>query len=181
MIKPVPVMTATLALLLSSVAGAQTTVYETRDAEGNVSFSDESSPGSEAVDIQRTSVADAPTPLPEDTEAPREPDEGPAEAVGESGGTETIYDNRDDDYLYDDPRLRREEIRRREEPGTTDVESVRQDERRGAAGYDEANDGNTMEQADRAAERSDITGPDAEYRDTGRPEERPAHEGGMRR
>lgn len=183
MIKPVSVTSSLLALLLTSGAWAQTTVYETRDAEGNVSFSDESSPDSEAVDIQRTDVADAPQPMPQDAEQPAaqggESMQGREQGQAQGPDGEVIYGD-GDDYLYDDPRLRREAVRNRENPGAIegDAEDVRQDERRGAAGYDEATGGDRTEQADRAAERSDITGPNAEYRNT----ERPVHEGGgMRR
>lgn len=178
MIKPVPLTTAALALLLTSGAGAQTTVYETRDAEGNVTFSSEPSPGSRAVEIQPTDVANAPKPSPQDSEQPAEQSAGQAQEPA-SGGTETtIYGGGGDD-VYDDPRLRREAIRDRGEPGAVEGagETVRQDERQEAKRFDETNSGDAMENADRNAERSDVSGPDAEYRDT----ERPEHGGGMRR
>ena len=181
MTKPVPfATTAALALLLTSGAMAQTTVYETRDAEGNVTFSDESSPDSEPVDIERTSVADAPKPMPRDPEEePPEQGGGPAqETAGEGGPGTTIYGD-GDEYPYDDPRLRREALREGADPGTIEGDdgTVRQDERQGAARYGEANSGDPIENADRNAERSDISGPDAEYRNTEHPVH---HEGGRR-
>jgi hypothetical protein len=132
------------------------------------------------VEIQRTDVADAPEPSPQDSEQPEEQNAGPAQEPA-SGGTETtIYGGGGDD-LYDDPRLRREAIRDRGEPGPVEGEgeAVRQDERHEAKRFDERNSGDAMEDADRNAERSDISGPDAEYRNT--ESERPEHGGGIRR
>jgi len=182
MIKPVYVTSSILALILTSGAWAQTTVYETRDAEGDASFSDESSPGSEAIEIQRTDVVDAPKPAPQDAEESPgdsgDPGQDQAQAPAEEGDGVTIYGG-GDDYLEDDPRLRREAIRHRDDPGSVegDAEDIRQDERRDAARYDESTAGDPVEQADRAAERSDVTGPDAEYRNTGHA----VPEGGLRR
>ena len=180
MTKPCPFATAAVALLLASGAGAQTTVYESRDAAGNVTYSDESSPDSKAIEIQKTDVVDAPKPMPADPdeESPERDGRPAAEEPDAAGGTETIYGDRYD-YPDDDPRLRREAVRERGDPGAIegDEETIRQDERQGAASYDERNSGDPIEDADREAERSDVSGPDAEYRNT----EHPVHREGGRR
>jgi len=157
---------ATLAALCSVYALAQTTVYESRDAEGNVSFSDESSANSVPVDIQKTTVVDAPPPEQMQSEPPQAAGASSEAPQPQGGGTQYMEDDGDDyvegdDYLADDPRLRRAAVRNGDiAPGVDD------DMRRDAAVAADADPENVMEEADRAAERSDITGPDAEYRDT---------------
>jgi hypothetical protein len=158
-----------LALLLSATAFAQTTVYETRDAEGNVSFSDESSPDSREVDIQETSVADAPQPMPEEQEEEQEPTRGeqrPSDSGEYEPEQEPVYGD-DGEYLYDDPRLRREAVRDHRDE-TIPGESAAHDRERAAEGSLGVEGGDAGRRADEAAERSDITGPNAEYRNTER-------------
>lgn len=169
-------VTGILAMLVATGAVAQTKVYETRDAEGNVSFSDESSPDSETVEIQRTSVVDAPQPEPQQPVEQDTSGQGDAAREREVSSPETTY-REDEDYLYDDPRARREAVRHQEDEPIQGVDpDTRETDRR-----DVARDGTEGEEeigtADRAAERSDITGPDAEYRNTERPQQ---HEGGRR-
>ena len=102
-------ITTAFTCLLTAGASAQTTVYETRDAEGNASFSDESSPGSDAVEIQPTDVMEAPKPMPEeveDGEASKLAAEAPQ--LSEEERTTRIYEDGYDENA-DDPRLRRRE------------------------------------------------------------------------
>lgn len=155
-----------LTCLFTAGASAQTTVYETRDAEGNASFSDESSPGSRTLEIQPTDVVEAPQPMPQEEEedagstvpgeAPQQYGEENAADINEYGG-----DN------VDDPRLRRradvDAVNDALEPGVGPVsDEARRDEAVMHDGYGEG----PVEREDAAAERSDISGPDAEYRNT---------------
>jgi hypothetical protein len=92
-----------LLLCFSYTAFAQ--VYKSTDAEGNVTFSDTPSADSEAVQVEKTNVAD-PTTVPENLfESPP-----PApEVVKQQAQPEVAVENRDDD----DGRLRRGRAARR--------------------------------------------------------------------
>ena len=164
-------LTATLALLMASGASAQTDVYETRDAEGNASFSDESSPGSEKIEIQPTMVVDAPNPAP--AEPSRETQASGGEPMQQSEGdeVENVYNN-GGDYIGDDPRVLEDGDYYRRNELTPGVEPVEREDRRvmqeTPGGYDE----DAVGRADKAAERSDISGPNAEYRNHEREGER---------
>ena len=92
-------------LLLCSSYSVFAQVYKSTDAEGNVTFSDTPSTGSEAVQVEETNVADpvkvpenlfeSPPPAPEVAKPPAPP--------------EVTVENRDDD----DGRLRRPRAARR--------------------------------------------------------------------
>jgi Domain of unknown function (DUF4124) len=162
--------------LLTAGAGAQTTVYETRDAEGNASFSDESVPGSKTIEIQPTDVVEAPQPMPQEEEK-EAVSNVPGEASRQYDEESTTHYYGDDDNI-DDPRLRRradvDAVDDALEPGAGPVsDEARRDE---AVMHDGSGE-SPVERADAAAERSDITGPDAEYRNT---EHAAPHAGGRR-
>ena len=92
-----------LLLCLSGAAFAQ--VYKSTDSEGNVTFSDTPSDGSEAVQVEEANVAD-PVEVPENTSPPPAPKpkviktERPPEVT-----VEKDYDD-DDGYYGLRPRLR---------------------------------------------------------------------------
>jgi len=179
------ILAAALALLVQSGAvGAQSEVYESRDAEGNAVFSDEPTPGAEAIDVDRTNVADAPSPMPEaaapeNAAAPSPQQQGQPMVEGEDG-VEYVGG-----YVDESPRERWEEAYRRHqgvEPGPG--EPVPVDADAAGAGWDrkqEAVDPHTYGSGPsdaRATERMDDTAPNAEYRDT--EHAHPEHAGGRR-
>jgi hypothetical protein len=62
-----PLLALLMALAQAIPAAAQTTVYESRDAQGNVVFSDKPSPGARAIDLPPPNVIQT-DPLPPPTE-----------------------------------------------------------------------------------------------------------------
>jgi hypothetical protein len=176
----ITLVTAAIALLLASGAGAQTTVYETRDAEGNLSFSDESSPDSRPVEIQKTDTVPAPQPMPREQVGGNAAPGGeramqPGEESGEGVEGEEYVDYGDGGYVGDDPRARRHAEEYRRNALTPGVEPVPAEEGRALAAEPGAYGEGPGERANEAAERSDISGPNAEYR-----EGHPEHGGGRR-
>jgi Domain of unknown function (DUF4124) len=173
-------ITTVLTCLLAAGAGAQTKVYETRDAEGNASFSDESVPGSKTIEIQPTDVVEAPQPMPQEEEKDAV-SKAPGEASRQYDEESTTHFYGDDDNI-DDPRLRQradvDAVDDALEPG---VGPVSDEERRDEAVMHDGSGEGPVERDDAAAERSDITGPDAEYRNTERTSPHVApHAGGRR-
>jgi hypothetical protein len=100
-------------LLLCSSYTVFAQVYKSTDAEGNVTFSDTPSAGSEAVQVEKTNVAD-PVKVPENLfESPP-----PApEVVKQQAPPEVTVEKRDDDdgYLRHPRTIRRIERHRRYE------------------------------------------------------------------
>ncbi len=179
------ILAAALALLVQAGAvGAQTEVYESRDAEGNAVFSDEPTPDAEAVDLGQTNMADAPSPMPEaappgNAAAPSPGQQGQPVVEGEDG-VEYVGG-----YIDESPRARWDEAYRRHqgvEPGPG--EPVPVEAGAAGAGWDrkqEAVDPHTYGSgpADaRATERMDDTAPGAE--DRGAEHAHPEHAGGRR-
>jgi hypothetical protein len=92
-------------------------VYESTDAQGNVSFSDEPSAGSQEVTIEAPNLSDAvkvPPPSPDtETETEQAPEPQPPAANGQVPPDLSTTDNNDDvddggDYLYPDRRYDRQ-------------------------------------------------------------------------
>jgi len=86
------VLLSPLLLCLSCSAFAQ--VYKSTDAEGNVTFSDTPSDGSEAVEVEKANVAD-PVEVPENTSPPpaREPKVVKTERAPEAPAVRDYDDN----------------------------------------------------------------------------------------
>ena len=87
--------TAILGLCFASQSQAQSQVYRSTDAEGNVTFSDQPTPESETVDVPPTNVGDSvevppPAPVTEPKVVAKEP---PAVPQGTLVGTEEDYDD----------------------------------------------------------------------------------------
>jgi len=95
--------TCMVAFALHSAAWAQ--IYETRDAEGNVQFTD--SPvdaDAEVVNLPETNLADAPPPEQQEESQPQAVESGPAPVQEQN--TVILHDDNDndryDDGVYDD-------------------------------------------------------------------------------
>ncbi len=86
-----------LLLGLSCAASAQ--VYKSTDADGNVTYSDTPSTGSEAVQVEETNVAD-PVKVPENATPAPTPE---PEVVKQQTSPRSTVETHDDDY-YDDLR-----------------------------------------------------------------------------
>ena len=61
-------LVAIVAVTLSAIAQAE--IYESKDAEGNVVFTDSPAPGAEAVDLPQTNIADHVEELPGEVSTP---------------------------------------------------------------------------------------------------------------
>ena len=68
MIYSIKYMVAILAVTLGGIAQAE--IYESKDAEGNVVFTDSPAPGAEEVDLPQTNIADHVEELPGEAIAP---------------------------------------------------------------------------------------------------------------
>jgi hypothetical protein len=110
---------ASLATLCLNATAQQ--VYESTDAQGNVSFSDSPTPGSRAVTIEAPNLSDAvkvPPPSPDtETEQAPQPEPQPAAASGQvppdlstTDDNNNYNDNDGGDYLYPDRRYDRKLI-----------------------------------------------------------------------
>jgi len=91
-------------------AGALAQVYQSRDAEGNVVFSDTPTADSKEIDIQNTNTADSvdvPPPTPRDETPPKRapteaaPEEGPTYIGGNDNVREDVYSKRRQEELRD--------------------------------------------------------------------------------
>jgi hypothetical protein len=87
--------TCLVALVLHSAAWAQ--VYETKDAEGNVEFTDAPTDAdAEVINLQETNTVDAPPPEQQEDSQPQTVESGPAPV--QENNTVIIHDNDNDGY-----------------------------------------------------------------------------------
>ncbi len=176
------VLAAALALLVQAAPGVvQAQVYESRDAQGNAVFSDEPTPGAEAVDLGQTNVADAPSPTPEAAPpagaAPPQAREQGRPVVEGDDGVEYVGG-----YVDESPRARWDEAYRRHqgiepEPVPAEAGAAGADWERKQEAVDPHSYGTGPSDAG-ATRRMDDTAPGAEYRGT--EQAHPEHAGGRR-